>query len=142
MAKATVKMPDDLLLQLSKLGKRTDEIIPKVLEAGGEILLDRIRSNLKSVIGKNTKIENRSSGELVRSLGLSPAKLSNKGEWNIKVGFREPRNGGGSNARIANILEYGKHGQPPKPFLKPAKKQEEKRIIAAMKAKLEQEIAK
>ena len=37
MAKADVKMPDDFLLKLSKLGDKTDEIIPKVLESGGEI---------------------------------------------------------------------------------------------------------
>jgi hypothetical protein len=31
VAKADVKMPDDFLLKLSKLGDKTDEIIPKVL---------------------------------------------------------------------------------------------------------------
>ena len=43
MAKADVKMPDDFLLKLSKLGDKTDEIIPKVLESGGEVVLERVK---------------------------------------------------------------------------------------------------
>ena len=38
MAKAAFKMPEDFLLKLSRLGEKTDEIIPKVLEAGGEVV--------------------------------------------------------------------------------------------------------
>src|SRR5699024_11936873 len=43
------------------------------------------------------------------------------GDFNVKVGFSEPRSDGDSNAKIATILEYGKSGQPAKPFLKPAR---------------------
>ena len=45
-----------------------------------------------------------------------------------------------SNAKIANIIEYGKSGQPAKPFLKPAKSATKKTCAEAMKAKLEQEL--
>lgn len=55
MAKATMKMPDDFLMKLSKLGDKTDEIISNVLEAGGEVVLDKVKSNLKGVIGNETK---------------------------------------------------------------------------------------
>jgi len=41
---------------------------------------------------------------------------------------------------LANLLEYGKHGQPPKPFLKPAKSQSKTPCIEAMKRKLEEEM--
>ncbi len=51
MAKVEVKMPEEFLLKLSRLGERTDEIIPKVLEAGGEVVLSKVKSNLQSVIG-------------------------------------------------------------------------------------------
>ena len=71
---------------------------------------------------------------------MSPAKMDNDGNFNVKVGFSEPRSDGVSNAKIANILEYGKHGQPPKPFLKPAKTASQKPTIEVMKAKLEEEI--
>ena len=59
MAKCTVKMPDDFLLKLSKLGNKTDEIAEKVLEAGGQVILDKTRSNLESVVGKGTKTQSR-----------------------------------------------------------------------------------
>ena len=39
MAKVQIKMPEDFLLKLSRLGDKTDEILPKVLEAGGEAFL-------------------------------------------------------------------------------------------------------
>lgn len=141
MAKIEMKMPDEFLLKLSRLGDKTDEIIPKVLEAGGEVVLAKAKTNLSSVVGRGTKVKSRSTGELENSLGLSPAKQKRDGSgWDIKVGFAEPRSDGGSNAKIANILEYGKHGQPPKPFIKPARTQSRKAAIEAMKAKLEQEV--
>ena len=86
MAKADVKMPDDFLLKLSKLGDKTDEIIPKVLESGGEVVLERVKSNLQGTIGSGTKEKSRSTGELVDSLGVSPAKLDRNGNFNVKVG--------------------------------------------------------
>lgn len=116
MAKAQVKLPENFLTRLSRLGDRTDEIIPRVLEAGGEVVLDKVRANLAAVVGRDTKEESRSTGELVSALGLSPAKLDRDGNYNVKVGFAELRRDGRSNAMVANVLEYGKSGQPAKPF--------------------------
>ena len=142
MAKAEVQLPEELLTRLSQLGAKSDEIAEKMLEAGGEVLLSRVKSNLAGVIGKGTKYPSESTGELERSLGLSPAKLDRNGNHNIKVGFSEPRADGSSNARIANIIEYGKHGQPAKPFLKPAKSASKAAIIETMKQAFEQEVSK
>ena len=142
MAKVDIKMPDDFLEKLSKLGTKTDEISERVLEAGGEVVLAKIRSNLSSVVGKDTKVESRSTGELERSLGMTKARVDRQGNHNIKIGFAEPRSDGGSNAKIANILEYGRHGQPAKPFLKPAKSSSKSACEAAMKQKLEEESRK
>ena len=142
MAKATMKMPDEFLMKLTKLGDKTDEIVSRVLEAGGEVVLDKVKANLKGVIGSGTKEKSRSTGELVSSLGLSPTKLDRNGNFNVKVGFNEPRGDGDTNAKIANILEYGKSGQPPKPFLKPAKSAARKACIETMKSELDKEIEK
>jgi hypothetical protein len=71
----------------------------------------------------------------------------------VKIGFNEPRRrqyaakGKRSyytitNAMIANVIEHGKHGQPPKPFLKPARTSSRKPAIEAMKQKLDEEIGK
>ncbi len=140
MAKVDIKLPEEFLMKISKLGEKTDEIIPKVLEAGAAVVLPKVKSNLSDAIGRNTKYKSRSSGELLDSLGVSPARQDKNGNFNVKVGFREPRKDGGVNAKIANILEYGKSGQPSKPFLKPAKAASRKPCIQAMKQKLEQEI--
>ena len=140
MAKAQIKMPEEFLLKVSRLADQTDAIIPKVLEAGGEVVLSKVKSNLSSVVGSGIKEKNRSTGELERSLGLSPAKQNRDGNWDVKIGFAEPRSDGDSNAKIANILEYGKSGQPPKPFLKPARTQSKSACIETMKAKLQEEV--
>lgn len=140
MAKAQIKMPEEFLLKVSRLADQTDVIIPKVLEAGGEVVLSKVKSNLSSVVGSGTKEKSRSTGELERSLGLSPALQNRDGNWDVKIGFSEPRSDGGSNAKIANILEYGKSGQPPKPFLKPARAQSKSACIETMKAKLQEEV--
>lgn len=136
MAKCTCKLPDELLKKLSRLGSKMDDVSETVLETGGEIVLDKVRNNLQGVLS------GESTGELLGSLGLSKVLLGKDGNHNIKVGFEEPRSDGKSNAMIANIIEYGKHGQPAKPFLKPAKSQSKKACIDAMTQKLEEEIKK
>ena len=129
-------------MKVSRLADKTDEIIPKVLEAGAEVVEDKVRSNLQSVIGSGTKYDSRSTGELLRSLGTSPALQDRNGDFDIKVGFSEPRSDGSSNAMIATILEYGKSGQPAKPFLKPARSASKNACISAMIRKLEEEVEK
>ncbi len=142
MAKVDVKLPEDFLVKLSRLGNKTDEICEKALEAGGEVVLVKVKSNLSSVVGSGTKYESRSTGELEDSVGLSPVKMDRDGNHNIKIGFSEPRPDGGSNAKIANIIEYGKHGQPAKPFLKPARSASRRECISAMQRVLEEEVGR
>jgi HK97 gp10 family phage protein len=140
MAKMNVKMPDDFLQKVSRLGEKTDDIIPRVLKAGADVVMSKVKSNLQAVVGKGTKNESRSTGELVSALGISPAKVDRNGNHDIKVGFSEPRGDGGSNAKIANILEYGKSGQAAKPFLSPAKSATRKPCAEAMIQALESEM--
>lgn len=140
MAKFSVKMPDDFLLKVSTLGARTDEVVGKCLEAGAEIAERSVRSHLKGVIGKDLKRKSRSTGELLNSLGVSPIGVDKKGMVNIKVGFADNRTDGRSNSMIAAVIEYGKLGQPPKPFIKPAEKAAKKEIIAAMQSALDKEV--
>ena len=140
MAKAAFKMPEDFLLKLSRLGEKTDEIIPKMLEGGGEDVEAKVKSNLQAVIGSGTKEESRSTGELFLALGVSSARQDKDGNFNVKVGFSEPRSDGKSNAMIAGVLEYGKSGQSPKPFLKPAKSASKSACVDAMIAAFEKEV--
>lgn len=140
MARMQIKMPEDFLLKVSRLADQTDVILPKVLEEGGEVVLNKAKDNLRSVIGKDTKYPSESTGELLDALGLSPAKVDKNGNYNVKIGFAEPRSDGGSNAKIANIIEYGKHGQPARPFMAPARSASRRACIAAMVSRLEKEI--
>jgi len=141
MARAEFKLPTEFLDKISRLEERTDEIVPRVLEAGGEVVLEQARRNLAAVVGEGTAVPSRSTGELASALGLSPALIDRDGNYNVKVGFDEPRRDGVSNAMIANIIEYGKHGQPPKPFLKPTKSATKSACIEAMIRKLEDEMS-
>ena len=142
MAKAEVKLPEELLTKLSRLGQNTDVVAEKVLQAGGKVVLDKVRDNLESVIGSDTKRKSRSTGELLFSLGLSPVLVNRNGNHDIKIGFSEPRSDGESNAKLANILEYGKSGQPPKPFLQPARTSSKKECKRVMEQTLKEEIEK
>jgi len=136
VASCTFTMPDDFTEKISRLADQTDVIVPKVLEAGGEVVLGAVRSGLHSVLS------GESTGELESSLGLSPVRLDRDGNPNIKVGFDEPRSDGKSNAMLANVLEHGKHGQPPRPFLKAAKAASKGPATEAMIRALDEEVAK
>lgn len=153
MASCEIKMPEKFLLTVSKLGKETDEIVTKTLKVGGEIMFKSIKSHLQTVIGKDLKRKKRSTGELLNSLGISPDDVDGNGIHNVKVGFNEPRRNQYeaksersyytiTNAMIANVIEFGKSGQNPKPFLKPAKNKSRKACVAAMEEKLKEEINK
>ena len=136
MASCKYKLPEEFLRKLSMLGSETDRITEEVLQAGGEVVLAKAKSNLTSVLSGN------SSGELLSALGMSGILQDRNGNSNIKIGFSEPRKDGALNALIANVLEYGKHNQPPKPFMTPAKKQSKNECINTMINKLEEEIKK
>ncbi len=136
MAKCKYKLPEDFMQKLSSLGKRMDEVSEAVLQAGGAVVYEQTKKNL------DKKLSGDSTGELAAALGLSGVRLDKKGNHNIKLGFSEPRKDGSSNAMVANILEYGKFNQPPRPFLKPAKSKTKKPCVQAMVDKLEEEIKK
>jgi HK97 gp10 family phage protein len=127
-------MPDEFLEKISALGSKTDEIVPRVLEVGAEVVQKRVKSNLTAALSS------KSSGQLASALGVSPAKIDRNGNTNVKIGFAENRNDGKSNAMLAGVLEYGKHNQPPRPFLKPAKSAAKAECVETMKAALEREI--
>ena len=140
VARCTIKMPEEFLLKISRLGDKTDDVCGRVLNAGAEVVLKKVRTNLRNVIGKDTKTQSRSTGELEHSLGVSPVLSDKNGNLNIKIGFSEPRTNGESNAKIASVIEYGKSGQPPKPFMKPAKSASRKECMTVMINTLDEEV--
>ena len=139
MGRFSFKMPTALLDQLAKVADKTDSAIPKALEAGGKVVFEKMRANLDSAIGRGTKYQSRSTGKLLAALGISPVKVNDGGNYDVKLGFSEGR-GDASNAMLANLLEYGKHGQPPKPFLKRTKSSSQAPCIEAMQTVLKEEL--
>lgn len=153
MANITLELPDEISKKITELGRRTDEITAKALEAGAKAALPIFKKNLGEVVGKGTKYPSCSTGELVDSIGISPVMVDNKGVTNVKIGFNEPRRhqyaakkkrsySTVTNTMIANVLENGKHGQPPKPFIKRTRQQIKKPFEQAVQKKFEEEVSK
>ena len=148
-----IQFDDDFSKKLAALGSHTDEILEKAMSAGAEAALPIVRAELQGAIGGDTKEPSRSTGELVNSLGISPVMVDNKGITNVKIGFSEPRRHQYiakkkrsyytvTNAMIANVLEYGKSGQPPRPWLKRAKTQATKVFRAKAQELMDKEADK
>ena len=138
MAKVSIQLPTAFMDQLTKIAAKTDAAIPKALEAGGKVVFEKMQANLHCAIGRDTKYKSRSTGKLLAALGVSPVKVNDEGNFDVKVGFSEGRSV--SNAMLANILEYGKHGQPPKPILKPTRASSRNPCIEAMQNVLKEEL--
>jgi len=139
MAKVTIKMPTEFMDQLAKAAEKSDTAIPKALKAGGKVVFEKMQANLHAAIGRGTKYKSRSTGKLLAAMGVSPVKVNGEGNYDVKVGFAEGR-GDANNAMLANLLEYGKHGQPPKPFLKRTKSSSQAQCIEAMQTVLKEEL--
>lgn len=148
-----ITFDDDFSKKLAALGSHTDEILEKAMSAGAEAALPIVRAELQGAIGGDTKVQSRSTGELVDSLGISPVMVDNKGVTNVKIGFSEPRRHQYAakkkrsyytvtNAMIANVLEYGKSGQPPRPWLKRAKTKATKVFRAKAQEIIDKEVEK
>ena len=91
MATVTINMPYEFMNQISEFDGRLEDIFKKSLEDGAEIAYKRAISNLKAAVGRGTKTESKSSGQLIGALGISPIKPSKLGAFDVRVGFNEPR---------------------------------------------------
>ena len=50
MAKVDIKMPEEFLERMSRLGSNFDTVAESVLEAGGEVVLAKVQSNLSAAV--------------------------------------------------------------------------------------------
>ena len=134
MAKMTVKGLDEYMAKLETLGRsKAESIIEKAVEDGADIVADRARANLNSVLSGT------STGALAGSLGITPVD-NRDGYINAKVGFDGKDSKGVSNAMKANILEYGSRRQPARPFMKPAATATRSAVQRKMADTIEREI--
>ncbi len=143
VAKASFKMPNDFLERISRLNDQFDDIVPRVLQEGAKPAVQKAKTNLSLRIGQGTKGPSQSTGELLESLESSKPVQDHSGDWMLRVGVPTTKDSKGvSNALKAAVIEYGKSGQPPKPWLKPTKRASRKDCIEAMKKALEKEMSR
>lgn len=166
MAKFEIQLPEGLIEGLENLAQDLPEIQKDILEAAAEPAEPILRASLASVIPRGPYHGDRSTGELVGSVGTSPVKPRRSDGYDIAVGFNEPRSGGQSapkvmkvgkrgriiagrgyyklsNAMLANLEEYGTHkyNRPPHVFFKAAKIKTERASADAAKRKFEERIS-
>ena len=163
MATISTQLPDALISQLTKAGEQMDRIANDALIAAAGPVRTEMQSTLRSALSTPRTYPKRGTGELTSALGVTPVRVTNKGVYNIKVGFNEPRRqqaghriggkrkgGGGyyvaTNAMVANILEHGhtgSHGgQKAAPFVKPATKAAKQAAEETLKRVVEGELQK
>ena len=144
MAKMTINGFDELELELSQLGAKSTEIGKRAVRRGAGILADEIRKNLEaniqdpSPVGKHSGDNvfavkgnyGKSTGDLLDSLGVSPADVDKNGIINSKVGFSGYDRKGVPNALKARAMESGTSTLRKRPFIRPA--------VNAVKGKVEQ----
>ena len=156
MAKVEVIMPDGLEKKLATLGRDTDRIVAASLEEGAKPIYKAVLEAYDAVtphplVVRGRRVYNygiRSTGTLRRSIGISPVKVNRKGDHDIKIGFgdvKEPK----TRIRcgyLAVIIErgvlHGRRKQPPRPFLKVAKRMSKEEASAAFVKRFNEEVAR
>jgi len=157
MAKMTISGLEELELKLSKLGSMTEEVAKRVVIAGAQPVADEIRKGLESLPIDNLKYLKSGDrfnvsplGEvedLKKSLGITPPKVDNDGNINVKVGFdgygsyptkEYPK--GHPNALIARGIESGSSVRQKKPFVRPAVNRSKKKALEEMQKIADEEI--
>jgi len=142
MAKVSYKLPDDMLERMSKLGDNFDSVMKSVLEEGAKPLYDTAKSNLADSIGKDTKQDSISKGDLLKSIRITRPYLDKDENWGIKVGCEGMDRKGVSNALKAAVLEHGKSDQIARPWLKPSGSKAKKECIERMMNTFDSEVDK
>lgn len=134
MPKMTIRGLDELGAKLSTLSQiKANQIMEDAVKDGADIVADKVRSNLNSVLSGT------SSGDLAGSLGITPVD-NRDGYINAKVGFDGRDANGTPNALKAGVLEYGSKHQPARPFIKPAATATRAKVKAKMSETVEREI--
>ena len=142
MANVRFNLPDEMIQSIAKLGSNYDRIIKAVLKEGAKPLYDTTKSNLKDSIGRDTKQDSKSKGDLLKSIRITMPFLDKGSNWSIKVGCEGLDSKGVSNALKASVLEHGKSDQRARPWLKPNGLKAKKACIEKMKQTFEAEVDK
>ncbi|NLU52379.1 MAG: hypothetical protein GXX10_05905 [Clostridiaceae bacterium] len=145
MAKMAVKGFDEYIAKLSKLGSEMPNVAKKAVRAGANPVADEIRKGLEAnikdpayaglgeggIFGVKPNY-GKSTGDLIESLGISPAGVDKNGIYNCKIGFSGYDRKGVPNALKARAMESGTSRLRKRPFIRPAVNRAKKRALEEM----------
>ncbi len=141
MARMSINAGDDFAIKLSQLSAGSEEVAKKAIYAGAEIVADKIKSNLQGVQSPEA------TGDMMKSLGITPIEKDKNGNWNAHVGFdgysgkatpSYPK--GTPNQLKARVLESGSSKQKKRPFVRPAINSTKSAVIKKMDQIIENEL--
>jgi len=145
LAKMTVQGIDEYINKLSKLGPAMPAIAKKAVRAGANPVADEVRKGLEANIrdpayaglgnGSTFGVKQnygKSTGDLLDSLGISPAGVDRNGVYNCKIGFAGYDRKGVPNALKARAMESGTSKLRKRPFIRPAVNRAKKRALEEM----------
>lgn len=140
LAVMKINAPDKLIRQFEKLNSDFESIAKEAVRAGAGVLADRVRANLAS----NLSDSEHSTGDLLDSLGIAPARVNTDGSVDAKVGFDSPGydRKGVPNILKARVMESGSSVQAKRPFFGPAVKATREKVRVAMKQKVSERLEK
>jgi HK97 gp10 family phage protein len=136
MARMIFMASEDFVIRLAKFETQFEATAKKAIQAGADIIADKIKSNLIGVLSEEA------TGELVASFGITPIKKDREGNWNAKVGFDGYDSKGVANQLKARVLESGSTKQRKRPFVRPAVNSTRKKVVEKMNQVIEAEIKK
>lgn len=131
MANITFKDGEEYLIRLGRLSDQSEEIIKKAIYPAADLVANKIRENLQAEINDPSsaavskkslykKKGQKSTGDLLDSLGITPIRKDGKGYWNEKIGFDGYDRKGVPNQLKARAIERGTSKMRERPFVKPA----------------------
>ena len=112
MAGFEVNFPTDFMGGI--LNSSFEDIAKEALEEAAPLMEKSIKQSLQN------SIRDKSSGDLVKSVKVSRPKRTKTNAWIVNIGPSGTDSKGVRNALKAIILNYGKKGQAPRPWLTPA----------------------
>lgn len=132
MAGIKIRTSEELIRKLERLsGQDADEVAKRAVYVGAGYMAERVKESLRSVVSENA------TGDLEKSLGITPIKLNRNGDWAAKIGFSGYDRKGTSNILKARVLESGSSKQQKRPFVSTALKRYRKIAQERMKNEVE-----
>lgn len=110
MARLSVSGLDDLMLSMEEIASIPDDVAKEMLEAEAEIVEE-------AQIAYGMSMGVYRIGETLRSIRKGKMKRGKSGERLLYVSPQGTNDRGERNATVAFVNEFGKRGQPARPFI-------------------------